>query len=142
MSAGRINRADRGRRRRDDSCRSTNFAGNRPRSTRCGRRAKGPGVRALYAQLPARSAIVAENYWLARLVNYMHFSGEYSPDPNPRVLDNDANDVRAAVADGLEVFAFEGATHWLNAQGLRFEKTPIARATVRDLARGSSRAER
>ena len=88
---------------------------------------EGPGVRALYSKLPARSAIVAENYWLARLVNYMHFSGEVTPDPNPRVLDNDANDVRAAVADGLDVYAFEGATHWLNAQGLRFEKTDIAR---------------
>jgi len=88
---------------------------------------EGPGVRALYAKLPARSAIVAENYWLARLVNYMHFSGEIAPDPNPRVLDSDANDVRAAVADGLDVYAFEGATHWLNAQGLRFERTDIAR---------------
>ena len=88
---------------------------------------EGPGVRALYAKLPARSALVAENYWLARLVNYMHFSGEVAPDPNPRVLDSDANDVKAAVADGLEVYAFEGATQWLNAQGLRFEKTDIAR---------------
>ena len=43
------------------------------------------------------------------------------------MLDNDANDVKAAVADGLDVYAFEGATHWLNAQGLRFEKTDIAR---------------
>ena len=88
---------------------------------------EGPGVRALYAKLPARSALVAENYWLARLVNYMHFSGEYQPDPNPRVLDSDINDVKAAVADGLEVYAFEGATQWLNAQGLRFEKTDVAR---------------
>ncbi len=87
---------------------------------------EGPGIRALYAKLPRKSAIVAENYWLARLVNYMHFSGEVQPDPNPRVLDNDADDVRAAVADGLEVYAFEGATQWLTAQGLRFERTDIA----------------
>ncbi len=38
--------------------------------------AKARAFARLYAQLPARSAIVAENYWLARLVNYMHFSGE------------------------------------------------------------------
>jgi hypothetical protein len=88
---------------------------------------EGPGVRALYATLPMRSAIVAENYWLARLVNYMHYSGEVVPDPDPKVLDNDVNDVRAAVADGREVYAFEGATHWLNAQGMRFEPTPSAR---------------
>jgi hypothetical protein len=91
---------------------------------------EGPGVRALYERLPAQSAIVAENYWLARLINYMHFSGEVAPDPNPRVLDNDANEVRAAVADGLDVYAFEGATHWLNAQGLRFQKTDIARQSI------------
>lgn len=103
-----------------------NFAGNRTAIDGLRTPGEGPGVRALYAALPARSAIVAENYWLARLINYMHFSDEFSPDPNPRVLDNDAGEVRAAVADGLEVFAFEGATHWLNAQGLRFEKTPIA----------------
>jgi hypothetical protein len=88
---------------------------------------EGPGVRALYSRLPARSALVAENYWLARLINYMHFSGEVSPDPNPRVLDYDANDVRTAVADGLSVYAFEGATHWLSAQGFDFEPTSMAR---------------
>jgi len=87
---------------------------------------EGPGIRALYASLPTKSAIVAENYWLARLVNYMHFSGEIAPDPNPRVLDNDANDVRTALADGLEVYAFEGATHWLSAQGFRFERAKAA----------------
>jgi hypothetical protein len=104
-----------------------NFMSNRSAIEALRTPGEGPGVRALYAKLPARSAIVAENYWLARLVNYMHFSGEVVPDPNPRVLDSDANDVRAAVAEGLDVYAFEGATHWLNAQGLRFEKTDIAR---------------
>ena len=106
---------------------ATNAIVNRPRIELLRTPGEGPGVRALYAQLPARSAIVAENYWLARLVNYMHFSGEVQPDPNPRVLDSDAAKVRQAVADGLEVYAFEGATRLLNAQGLRFEPTAIAR---------------
>ena len=88
---------------------------------------EGPGVRALYSHLPQKSAVVAENYWLARLVNYMHFSGEVRPDPNPRVLDNDVVDVRTAIADGLTVFSFEGASQWLNAQGFRFEPTAMAR---------------
>ena len=117
---------------------ASNFVSNRSAIEALRTPGEGPGVRALYAKLPARSAIVAENYWLARLVNYMHFSGEVAPDPNPRVLDNDANDVRAAVADGLEVYAFEGATHWLNAQGLRFEKTDDRAAAVRDVARGAA----
>lgn len=105
----------------------TNVIGNLPRIELLRTPGEGPGVRALYEKLPARSAIVAENYWLARLVNYMHFSGEVQPDPNPRVLDNDAAEVRAAVADGLEIYAFEGATHWLSAEGLRLERTSIAR---------------
>jgi hypothetical protein len=87
---------------------------------------EGPGVRALYSHLPQRSAIVAENYWLARLINYMHYSDEVQPDPNPRVLDSDANDVRTAINDGLQVYAFEGATHWLASQGFNFERTNIA----------------
>ena len=105
----------------------TNVISNRPRIELLRTPGEGPGVRALYAHLPQRSALVAENYWLARLVNYMHFSNEYSPDPNPRVLDSDANDVRAAVADGLEVYAFEGAANVLAAEGLRFERTDMAR---------------
>ena len=105
----------------------TNAISNRPRIELLRTPGEGPGVRALYAKLPARSAIVAENYWLARLVNYMHFSGEVQPDPNPRVLDSDAAEVRAAVAEGLDVYAFEGATHLLSAEGLRFERTTIAR---------------
>ena len=104
-----------------------NYVGNRDRIEALRTPGEGPGVRALYSKLPSGSAIVAENYWLARLVNYMHFSGEVTPDPNPRVLDSDVNDVRAAKDDGLQVYAFEGATHWLTAQGYRFEPTPIAR---------------
>lgn len=104
----------------------TNFVSNQPKIEPLRTAGEGPGVRALYSRLPSKSAIVAENYWLARLINYMHFSGEVTPDPNPRVLDNDANDVRAALADGREVYAFEGATHWLNAQGFRFERTRVA----------------
>lgn len=104
-----------------------NFVSIHPRIEALRTPGEGPGVRALYAGLPMKSAVVAENYWLARLVNYMHFSGEVLPDPNPKVLDNDINDVRAAIAEGRDVYAFEGATHWLNAQGLRFEPTPIAR---------------
>ena len=104
-----------------------NYVNNRDRIAALRTPGEEPGVRALYAKLPERSAIVAENYWLGRLVNYMHFSGEITPDPNPRVLDSDVSDVRTALDDGLQVYAFEGATHWLKAQGYRFEPTPIAR---------------
>ena len=116
-----------------------NFVNNRDRIAALRAPGEGPGVRALYSKLPPRSALVAENYWLARLVNYMHFSGEHDPDPNPRVLDNDAAEVRAAAADGLEVYAFEGATHWLTSQGLRFERTGIARQPLESWLREQPR---
>ena len=62
-----------------------------------------PALRALYGNLPAGSALVAENYFIARILNYLHFSNEYDPDPNPRLLANDADRVRAAAAEGLPV---------------------------------------
>jgi Protein of unknown function (DUF2723) len=88
---------------------------------------EGPGVRALYSHLPQRSALVAENYWLARLINYMHYSNEVEPDPNPRVLDSDPVDVKTAMTDGLQVYAFQGAADWLTSQGFVFERTDVAR---------------
>ncbi len=102
---------------------------------RCAAPAKDPVCGRCTRSCRRARRIVAENYWLARLVNYMHFSGEFQPDPNPRVLDSDINDVKTAVADGLEVYAFEGATQWLNAQGLRFEQNRRGAPAVRDLAR-------
>lgn len=88
---------------------------------------EGPGVRALYSHLPMQSAIVTEDYWLARHVNYYHFSGEVQPDPNPKVLANTVGDVQTAMQNGLHVFAFEGSAQWLNGQGFKFEPTAIAR---------------
>jgi len=105
----------------------TNVMSNGPRIELLREPGEGPGVRALYSQLPQRSALVAENYWLARLINYMHYSNEVRPDPNPRVLDSDPVDVRTAVTDGLQVYAFEGAATWLASQGFVFERTDVAR---------------
>lgn len=86
-----------------------------------------PALRALYANLPAGSALVAENYFIARILNYLHFSNEYVPDPNPRLLQNDADQVRATAAEGLPVYALEGAMPWLRSQGLVFEATGLSR---------------
>ncbi len=87
----------------------------------------GPALRALYARLPPRSAVVAHNYFVARILNYLHYSNEYLPDPNPLLLDNDAARVRAAAAEGLAAFALEPAIPWLTSQGLRFEPTGLSR---------------
>lgn len=105
----------------------TNVITNRPRIEQLREPGEGPGVRALYSHLPQRSALVAENYWLARLINYMHYSNEVRPDPDPRVLDSDPADVKSAVTDGLQVYAFEGAANWLTSQGFVFEPTDVAR---------------
>ena len=87
---------------------------------------EGPALRAIYQRLPPNSALVAHNYFIARILNYLHYSNEYHPDPNPRLLDNDANRVRAAVAEGRAVFALDAAVPWLTSQGLRFEPTGLS----------------
>ena len=122
------NGADRGGRRSRCSLPVINFdQQSSRRSRRCARRVKAPVcARCTRSCRRDRRSSPKITGWRGS-INYMHFSGEVAPDPNPRVLDSDANNVRTAVADGLEVYAFEGATHWLNAQGLRFEKTDIAR---------------
>jgi len=86
----------------------------------------GPALRALYARLPPNSAVVAHNYFIARILNYLHYSNEYDPDPNPRLLDDDANRVRAAAAEGKPVFALDAAIRWLRSQGLVFEPTGMS----------------
>ncbi len=87
---------------------------------------EGPALRALYARLPPDSALVAHNYFIARILNYLHYSNEYDPDPNPHLLDNDAIPVRAAAAEGRQVFALEEAVPWLTSQGLVFEPTALS----------------
>jgi hypothetical protein len=87
---------------------------------------EGPALRAMYARLPPNSAVVAHNYFIARIFNYLHYSNEYDPDPNPRLLDNDAIRVRAAAAEGKPVFALDAAIPWLTSQGLRFEPASLS----------------
>src|SRR5688572_18430849 len=87
----------------------------------------GPGLRAMYGHLPPNSAVVAHNYFIARIFNYLDFSDEYDPDPSPEFLFNDAVQVKAAGAEGRHVYALEEAVPWLTAQGLQFEPTGLSR---------------
>ncbi len=84
-----------------------------------------PALRELYERLPANSAVVAHNYFVARILNYLDFSDEYEPDPSPQLLFNDVNQVKAAAAEGRSVFALEEAVPWLTSQGLQFEPTSL-----------------
>lgn len=87
----------------------------------------GPALRALYPRLPPDSAVVAHNYFIARIFNYLDFSDEYDPDPRPKFIQSDVHQVRAAAAEGRQVFALEEAVPWLISQGLRFERTSLSR---------------
>ena len=86
----------------------------------------GPGMRALYARLPPQSAVVAHNYFIARIFNYLDFSDEYKPDPSPQFVGSDVDQIKAAAADGRKVFALEEAVPWLLSQGLQFEPTTLS----------------
>lgn len=88
------------------------------------------GLQALYGYLPANAAVVAEDFWHGHVLRYFHFSGEFEPDPNPRVIGNDPFDVRKAVADGLEVYAFQPAVPWLEAWGLEFREAALPRPSI------------
>jgi hypothetical protein len=92
----------------------------------------GPGLRAMYSRLPPNSAVVAHNYFVARILNYLDFSNEYDPDPSPKFIQSDANQVRAAAAEVERVFALEEAVPWLQAQGLRFEPTSLSEQPFRE----------
>ena len=87
----------------------------------------GPALRAMYGRLPPNSAVVAHNYFIARIFNYLDFSDEYDPDPSPALLFNDAARVKAAAAEGRQVYALEEAVPWLTAQGLQFQPTGLSR---------------
>jgi hypothetical protein len=81
----------------------------------------------MYGRLPPHSAVVAHNYFVARILNYLDFSDEYEPDPSPEFLANDASAVRAAAAEGRQVYALAEAVPWLTSQGLRFAPTTLSR---------------
>ena len=92
----------------------------------------GPALRALYPRLPPHSAVVAHNYFIARIFNYLDFSNEYEPDPSPKFIQSDVNAVRAAAAEGRDVVALEEAVPWLMSQGFRFEPTRLSEQPFRD----------
>ena len=84
-----------------------------------------PALREMYERLPPNSAVVAHNYFIARILNYLDFSNEYDPDPSPKLVFNDVNQVKEAAAEGRQVFALEEAVQWLKSQGLLFAPTPL-----------------
>jgi hypothetical protein len=97
---------------------------------------------ALYGHLPPNAAVVAEDFWHSHVMRYFHFSGEFDPDPNPRVIGNNLSEVRKAVADGLEVYAFQSVVGWFEAAGWGFREALLPRPSIaswlRDLPKGTT----
>jgi hypothetical protein len=79
-------------------------------------------LRAMYTQLPDRSAVVAEDYFLDSALQYLIFTGEAGTHDVSR-LGFSADEVRAAARDGRRVFALSTGATFLETQGLRFERT-------------------
>jgi hypothetical protein len=75
------------------------------------------GLRAMYGRLPPNAVVVADNYWTARVLDYLHLSGEYAPDPAPTLAGREFEPVRRALAGGRPVFVVDGARAALTLPG-------------------------
>ena len=99
-------------------------------------------LRELYGRLPPNAAVVADDFWHFHVLRYFHFSDEFNPDPNPRLIGNNVADVQKAVADGLEVYAFQGSVAWFAAAGLEFREAsppqPSVASWIRELPKGTT----
>ncbi len=97
--------------------------------------------RALYSRLPPHATVLVEDFWASNVMKYLHFSGEYSPDPDPQLIPRDLESVRRLVAAGTPVFAFGPSTSWMQAVGLMFKPVEVEGESVeswlRRLPRGT-----
>ena len=92
-------------------------------------------LRDIYAHVPARSGIVAENYFYDMAQEYFSATGEAGPLRDVIRVGYSSAEVRAAAADGRRVFAFAGAAATLAAEGLWFERVPLADKPLQDWLR-------
>ena len=67
------------------------------------------GLRAMYGRLPANAVVVVDNYWTARVLDYLHLSGEFAPDPAPAIIGKEFEPIRRALAERRPVFIFDAA---------------------------------
>ena len=96
-------------------------------------------LRDVYAHVPERSGLVAENYFYDMAQEYFSATGEAGPRRDVIRVGYSSAEVRAAAADGRRMFAFAGAAATLAAEGLWFERVPLAdkplEAWLRELPR-------
>ena len=87
---------------------------------------EGRFFRSLFAQLPDRSAIVAEDYFFDMALLYYEVTGEGGPGRGIGRIPFDPRVVREASRAGRRVFAFGRAATFFGAQGLSFERAAVA----------------
>jgi hypothetical protein len=102
---------------------------------------EGRFFRSLFAQLPDRSAIVAEDYFFDMALLYYQVTGEGGPGRGIGRIPFDPRVVREASRAGRRVFAFGRAATFFGAQGLSFERAAVAGPSLaqwlRSLPRGT-----
>ena len=87
---------------------------------------EGRFFRSLFAQLPDRAAIVAQDYFFDMALLYYEVTGEGGPGRGIGRIPFDPRVVREAARSGRRVFAFGRAATFFGAQGLSFERATIA----------------
>ena len=87
---------------------------------------EGRFFRSLFAQLPDRAAIVAEDYFFDMALLYYEVTGEGGPGRGIGRIPFDPRVVREAARSGRRVFAFGRAATFFGAQGLSFERATVA----------------
>jgi hypothetical protein len=87
---------------------------------------EGRFFRSLFAQLPDRAAIVAEDYFFDMALLYYEVTGEGGPGRGIGRIPFDGRVVREAARQGRRIFAFGRAAAFFGAQGLSFERSTLA----------------
>jgi len=118
-----------------------NVRANYAELDRSGQVEEGRFFRSLFAQLPDRSAIVAEDYFFDMALLYYEVTGEGGPGRGIGRIPFDPRVVREASRAGRRVFAFGRAATFFGAQGLSFERAAVAGPSLaqwlRSLPRGT-----
>jgi hypothetical protein len=86
---------------------------------------EGRFFRRLYAQLPDRASIVAEDYFFDMALIYYMVTGEGGPSRGIGPIVFNAGVVHEAARTGHRVFAFGRAASFFGAQGLSFERATV-----------------
>jgi hypothetical protein len=103
-----------------------NIARNYKDADQSGPTAEARFLRAVYGWLPDRAGVVVEDYWADMALHYYLLTGEAGPPRGIMRVGFDVSDVVEAARLGHRVFAFGKGSTFLGAQGLRFERAPLA----------------